>query len=511
MNHFVVLPILLPLIAGATSLVLVRRPALTAAVNLIGCTALLSVALRLMIEAAGDRYGVYHIGNWPAPYGIVLVSDRLSALMLVLTAVVALFSLLYALAGELRRDPHFHALFQFQLLGLNGAFLTGDLFNLFVFFEILLIASYGLLLRGEDPGPRRARAVLHYVVLNLAGSALFLFAVGVVYAVTGTLNMADLARKVAVIGGADIALLRSGALLLLVVFVLKAAVLPLHVWLPAAYGSAAASIAALFAIMTKVGVYAVLRIFTLVFGGGFGLDAGIGEWLLPLAIATMAMGGVGALAAQNLRWLVSYLMILSVGTLLTGIALFSQSGIEGALYYLLHTTLITACLYLLADMISRHRGAFADAIAPGVATAHAGLLGGLFLVAALAVAGLPPLSGFFGKILILEAAADHGAVAWIWGTLLAGTLLAMIALSRAGSAIFWKAERTTEFRPIPALALGTITVSLLTSPALVVFLKPLHDYTAAAALQLLTPDGYVEAVLKIPRADQSQTVADGAP
>ena len=499
MSHVIIFPIVLPLLAGALSLLLLRRRAeALPALNLGSCVTLLLVSLWILADAATGRYGVYALGEWPAPFGIVLVQDRLSALMLVLTSFVALCSLLYALAGELRRDPYFHLLFQFQLLGLNGAFLTGDLFNLFVFFEILLIASYGLLLRGQGATPARTRATLHYVVLNLAGSLLFLIAVAVIYSVVGTLNMADLALRVAQARPEDAALLRSGALLLLVVFALKAALLPLYFWLPAAYSSAAAPVAALFAIMTKVGVYAILRVYTLIFGEGAGVAAGVAEaWLLPAAVATIALAAVGALASRRLRQLVSYLVIVSVGMLLAGVGLFSQAGIAGALYYLLHTTMLTVCLYLLADLIARGRAEVEDQLYPGPAVPQATLLGAVFLLSAMAMAGLPPLSGFLGKVFVLKAAADHDFLAVIWGVVLVGSLFVIIALSRAGSVLFWKTAGPGEAPRISPLALTAALLPLLASPALVVFVQPVQDYAAATALQLLVPDGYIAAVLNL--------------
>jgi multicomponent K+:H+ antiporter subunit D len=256
--HLVILPVLLPFLTGIVLLLVgSRRPALERVLSITGTLALLLVAVALLLAAAAGEPRAYRLGDWPAPFGIVLVLDRLSALLVLLTAVIATFSLLHAMQGQDRRAPLFHPLFQLQLVGLNGAFLTGDLFNLFVFFEILLIASYCLLIHGSTAP--RLRAGLHYVVLNLAGSALFLVAVGTLYGVTGTLNMADMAQRVAALGAGDAALVRRAALLLLVVFALKAAVIPLHFWLPAAYSAASATVAALFAIMTTVGVYARVR------------------------------------------------------------------------------------------------------------------------------------------------------------------------------------------------------------------------------------------------------------
>src|SRR5690606_24313123 len=260
MTHLAILPILIPLVAGAILLLLERRQD-TSVLRVgawIAMAAQLAVSVLLVQSAAGGGISVYLLGDWPARLGITLVVDRLSALMVLTTTMLAIPCLLHATAGWDKRALHFHTLFQLQLAGLNGAFLTGDLFNLFVFFEILLIASYCLLVHGSTTS--RLRAGVHYVILNLIGSALFLIAVGTLYGVTGTLNMADMARVVAALGADDAALVRSAALLLLVVFALKAAIVPLYFWLPSAYAAASAPVAALFAIMTKVGVYAIVRV-----------------------------------------------------------------------------------------------------------------------------------------------------------------------------------------------------------------------------------------------------------
>jgi multicomponent K+:H+ antiporter subunit D len=492
MSHLIIAPVVLPLVTGALILLLHRRPGMGRVIDLISTTALLGITIALLGEAATGAYGVYALGDWPPPFGIVLAHDRLSALMLVLTAVLALSALLYASTGELGRDNHFHALFQFQLFGLNGAYLTGDLFNLFVFFEVLLIASYGLLLCGEGGGRERTRAALHYVVLNLFGSAAFLIALGIIYSVTGTLNMADLALKVGKLDSEGGGLLGAGALLLLVVFALKAALLPLHFWLPAAYSHAAAPVAALFAVMTKVGVYAILRVYTLIFTtesiAGFALD-----WLMPLAILTIILAGCGALAATSLRRLVSYLVILSVGTLLAGVSMFSAAGLSAALYYLLHTTLVTGALYLIADLIARSRPGLEDGLTvPG--PAPGAMSSALFVLGAIAIAGLPPLSGFVGKLLVLEAAIGRADMVWLWSGLLVASLLAIVALSRAGSALFWRTSGQSAAR-IEARALLCAAIPLAASPLLVVFAARVREYASATAIQLLNPEGYVNAVL----------------
>lgn len=259
------LPLLVPLLTGI-ALVLLRGSAtrVRRSVSMTAAVILVIVALQLLTASADGSIAVYRLGNWPAPFGIVLVADRLATAMVALTALLGACALLYAIQGADRAGRHFHVLFQFQLFGLNGAFLTGDLFNLFVFFEVLLIASYGLLLHGG--GKLRTRAGLHYVVVNLIGSTLFLFAVGTLYGVLGTLNLAHIAQRMADLPEREAGIASAAGLLLFVVFALKAALAPLHLWLPAAYANTSAPVAALFAIMTKVGAYAILRIYTLVFG-----------------------------------------------------------------------------------------------------------------------------------------------------------------------------------------------------------------------------------------------------
>ncbi|MGH8501639.1 MAG: monovalent cation/H+ antiporter subunit D [Gammaproteobacteria bacterium] len=500
MNHWLIAPVLLPLACGAVLMTFGRHSLpLQRALSVAATVALLPIAAGLLIAAGDGDYRVYALGGWPPPFGIVLVLDRLSALLLLLTAVVAACSLLHALRGTDAAGSNFHALFQFQLMGLNGAFLTGDLFNLFVFFEVLLLASYGLLLHGGDAA--RIRAGFHYVVLNLVGSTLFLVAVGILYGVLGTLNMADLAQKIATATVADAALLRAGGLLLLVVFGLKAALLPLYFWLPGAYGATSAPVAALFAIMTKVGVYAIIRVFTLIFGPQAGPAADVAApWLLPLALATLAAGALGALASDNLRTLVAYLIVLSVGMLLTAVGLFSASGLSAALYYLPHTTLITAGLFLLADIIATRRGH--DRLQAGLALDRPLVPGALFFIGAVAIVGLPPFSGFVGKLVILQAARGDPAIAWIWATVLTASLLSLIALAQAGSTLFWKAAAPAAGEPARAqthrngLSATVPAAALLSFGALLVaFGGPITALTGATAQQLVDPLNYIEGVL----------------
>jgi multicomponent K+:H+ antiporter subunit D len=416
--------------------------------------------------------------------------------MVLLTAIVAFFSLLYAVQGWDRRGANYHALFQFQLMGLMGAFMTGDLFNLFVFFEVLLIASYGLLLHGGSDD--QIRAGMHYVIFNLTGSALFLVGVGLLYSVTGTVNMADLAVKVAAAPAGDVALVRAGGLILLVVFSVKAALLPLYFWLPATYASASAPVAALFAIMTKVGVYAIIRVFTIIFGAEAGPVAHIAEpWLLPLALLTLVLGTLGALAARQLRRLVAYLVIASVGTMLTAVALAGGVGLTAALYYMAHSTIILAAFFLIADLIGRERGEAHDRLESAPAVAQPALLGVMFLLVGVAVTGLPPLSGFIGKVLVLMSSLDTPATAWVFGVVLTTGLLAIVAVGRAGSTLFWSVrEGESVAGPVPSRAFMPAVFLLVIAIAMVVFAAPIVDYASATARQLVDPRDYIESVLE---------------
>jgi len=499
MNHWVIAPILIPM-AFAIVLLLIGlgRRKIQRRLGLTSCLLQLAVAVGLLLYAGSGELSVYYVGKWPAPYGIVLVLDRLAAVMLTITAVIAVASLIYATQGIDDRGRNFHALFQFQLMGLNGAFLTGDLFNLFVFFELLLISSYGLLLHGG--GADRLRNGFHYVVFNLVASALFLVAVALIYANLGTLNMADLARESSAIPPEHATAVRAGGLLLLVVFGAKAALLPLYFWLPRAYHAASAPVAALFSVMTKVGAYAILRVFTLVFGHGVGEAAGVADpWVLTLALATLAAGTLGLLASRDVRTLTAYSVIISVGMMLGGIGLFNVEGIRAGVYYLAQSTLVLAGLFLLADLVRQQRGEHGDRLEYGAAVHRPVLLGTLFLVAAVAVVGLPPLSGFIGKALLLQAAVDIQAVRWVWPVVLVSSALALVAFSRAGSVLFWKTEpREPGWQPAPtAPGLWVPSAALLSFAALLMLgAGPALEYADATARQLLNPALYIQAVLE---------------
>lgn len=493
-EHLTFSPVLLPMLAG----VFLLMPPLgtnkgsrrITSVVLSIFTFVASLALLLKVQAEGTQ--VYAIGDWSAPFGIVLVADPLSVLLVCLTTLLGIVCTLYASAGDDEKGSFFHPLVHFLILGVNGAFLTGDAFNLFVFFEVLLIASYSLLMHGGDK--KNTRAALQYVIMNLVGSAIFLIALGILYGVLGTLNMADMAQKVALLQGDDVYLAKIGGLLLLVVFALKGALLPLHLWLPNTYATAMPVVAALFAIMTKVGVYSMMRVYTLIFGDEAAeLSHMAQSWLWWLALATITMGVVGVLASKDLRKLTANLVIISVGTLVALVAVQTIEASAAAIYYLVHSTLVTAALFILADLIARQRGNIADRITAGPPLLQPRLLGVCFLVVAIAVIGMPPLSGFIGKVWLLKATINAQYTFVFWSLYLLASLAILFAVSKAGSTIFWHhqdsliednvADVLAPSRVHPAQVIALI-ILVCAAPLMSIFAGPLSEYATGAATQL---------------------------
>ncbi len=499
MNHWLIAPILIPLLGGVLQAFMGYAPISLRRTLALATTVLLLVAtIVLLVMASDGSYRLYAFGNWQPPFGIVLVLDRLAALMLVMTAILALFAHLFSIGGADEGNRQFHGLFLFQLMGLNIAFMTGDLFNLFVAFEVLLIASYGLLMHGG--GTARTVPGLHYVVLNLVGSAVFLISVGMIYSVTGTLNMADLAIRVLLLSGEELELVKAGGMMLLVVFALKAALLPLSFWLPRAYARATAPVAALFAVMTKVGIYAILRVYLLIFGDDAGALANLGmDWLFPLSLITLIMGVVGALGAQSLKTLVAWQVIISVGTLLAPIALGSEEAISAALFYLLSTTWTVAGLFLVAELVASQRGSALDKIVTAPRMRNRTLISVLFLVGAVAAAGLPPLSGFFAKLLILNSVTSGPEMAWLWSVVLIGGFCTVIAYSRAGSIVFWRTVdgHIEDPKPLGGNLRAATGALIGMSLVIVAFAGPINEYTDATAAQLQNRAAYLE-ILQTP-------------
>ncbi|TYK66468.1 monovalent cation/H+ antiporter subunit D [Colwellia echini] len=509
-QHLSSLPILLPMLAGVILLmppcgksVSIRR---FASVTFSLLTFLISVALLLKVQIDGSL--VYAIGDWSAPFGIVLVADPLSTLLVCLSSLLGMVCILYSCAGDDEQGSYFHPLVHFLVLGVNGAFLTGDAFNLFVFFEVLLIASYALLMHGGDK--KTTRAALQYVIMNLVGSAVFLIALGVLYGVLGTLNMADMAQKISLLQGDDVYLAKIGGLLLLVVFALKAALLPLHLWLPNTYAAAVPMVAALFAIMTKVGVYSIMRVYTLIFGDEAGELAHMAQnWLWWLALATIAMGTVGVLASQDLRKLIANLVIISVGTLVALVTIQTVEASSAAIYYLVHSTLVTAALFLLADLIGRQRGKVADRITAGTPVAQPALLGVCFLIAAIAVIGMPPLSGFIGKVWLLQATLNTEYSMVFWALYLVASLAVLFAVAKAGSTVFWHHQTNGSKNKPPAnmatessikdrvqpVQIVAVIILVAGAPLMSLFAGPLSEYAIGAASQLHDFNNNIDLIL----------------
>ncbi|WAC25724.1 monovalent cation/H+ antiporter subunit D [Ancylobacter sp. SL191] len=525
LDHLVIAPILLPLAVGAFMLLLgERRRTIKMALSLGTAAALLVIAAVLVVIAStpvGDRGSsmiVYPLGNWPPPFGIVLVADRLSALMLLVTAVLGSCTLLFSLARWHRAGPRFYTLFLFLLTGLNGAFLTGDLFNLFVFFEILLAASYGLVLHGS--GTARVRAGLHYIPINLVASSLFLVGVSLIYGVTGTLNMADIGRMVPALTSQSRVLFEIGAGILGVAFLVKAGMWPLSFWLPTTYAAASTPVAAMFAIMTKVGVYVILRLFLLTFGDEGGPSAGFGEgWLYFGGMATMAFGAIGVLGSQSLQRMGGYSVLVSSGTLLAAIGTGNSAAVSGALFYLVTSTLAICAYFLLVELVERGQQAGADVLAVsqevfgdpeddlddeeeevGVAIpATIAVLGGGFVACTVLLAGLPPLSGFIAKFAMLSAVLNEaGRIRvddWAFVALLIlSGFTTLVAMSRSGIRALWVPSagsiprvRAIEAVPVAALLFICVGLTILGGPAM--------RYMEATAQVLYWPQIYAQDVL----------------
>jgi multicomponent K+:H+ antiporter subunit D len=524
-HHLIVAPIALPLAAGALLAVYdERRQFLKGVINLVSTLAMLAVAIVLLQDADTSRVGVYLLGNWAAPYGIVLVLDRLSALMLVLTGVLASAALVFSLARWHTAGAHFHTLFQFLLMGVNGAFLTGDLFNLFVFFEVMLASSYGLLLHGS--GPRRVQASLHYIAVNLVASFFFLVGVSLIYGVTGTLNMADLALRIPALSAGHRMLLEAGAAVLGIAFLVKAAMWPLNFWLLSAYPAAAAPVAAVFAVLSKVGVYVLLRLCPMLFGATAQEAAGFGRDLLLVGgLATVAFGTLGVIASQAMTRIASFSLLVSSGTLLAAVGLSDTHLTGGALFYLVSSTLTIGALFLLIELIERGQNPGADVIALTAETldeetgqeaegsgggfaATPAVLGACFVGCALLLIGLPPFSGFVAKFAMLaallapageSATAGLPAANWLFvALLLVSGLAALLALSRVGIRAFWAPVDAVVPRVL-AVELVPVILLLLLTLGLSIKGGPVMRYMEQAARAVHAPSAYIDDVMNAPR------------
>ncbi|HET6531434.1 MAG TPA: Na+/H+ antiporter subunit D [Actinoplanes sp.] len=493
MTWLVPLPVVIPLLGAALALVSRRHPTVQRLVSLSVLSATLAVAVALLIHTNTAGPLAVAVGGWPAPLGIVLYADQLTALMLVVSAAVTLCVLIYSIGqgladgGDAVPVSVYHPTYLIMTAGVTNAFLAGDLFNLYVGFEILLAASYVLITLGATEG--RVRDGTTYVVVNLLSSLIFLTGIGLAYAATGTLNLAQLAGRIeALPAGLQIALQS----MLLLAFGIKAAVFPLSAWLPDSYPTAIAPVTAVFAgLLTKVGVYAIIRTQTLLFPGG--AAAGV---LLIAALLTMIVGILGAVAQSDIKRLLSFTLVSHIGYMLFGIGLYSAAGLAGAIFYVVHHIVIQTTLFLAAGLIERRGGSTALDRLGGLARL-APVLAVLFFLPALNLAGIPPFSGFLGKLGLLQAGVAHGgALAWV---LVAGSvltsLLTLYAVGRVWNIAFWSSPRVEGSAPaLPRLMVGATAVLVLLGTGLTVISGPLYSVTAETAGQLLDRQRYVQAV-----------------
>jgi len=489
------LPLLIPLTTAVLCLLAHRSPATQRLLGAAGAAALLVAGLALLARVWDDGVQVTQAGGWAAPFGISLVVDLLSAVLVALTGVVGLAVALYSLATI---DPErerfgYYPLLHVLLLGVCGAFLTGDLFNLYVWFEVLLIASFVLLALGGERA--QLEGAIKYVALNLVSSMLFLVAVGLLYAEVGTLNMADLARRVPL--HPQPALITTLAMLFLIAFGIKAAAFPLFFWLPASYHTPPAAVSALFAgLLSKVGVYALIRTFTLIFVQDEGLFQTL---ILSIAGLTMLTGVFGALAQRELRRILAFESISQIGYMLLGLGLLSRLGLGGALFFMLHHGIVKTSLFLVSGLIEEWRRT-GDLRALGGLYRAAPGLAAMFLVAALSMAGLPPLSGFAAKLALVQAGLGAGQGLLV-GVALAVSVLTLFVMMRIWSEVFWRpalaggTDERLAVRSSRGSAIGATLALVALAALLGIGAEPVFVMTLRAAEELLDPGAYIIGVL----------------
>lgn len=524
LRHLIIIPILLPVATAALLLFYderYRKLKLLVSLSSIGLLILVAIGLIDRAVNISPKAEVYLLGNWQAPFGITLVLDRLSAVMVFLASILGAAALVFSAAHWHKAGPHFHSLMQFMIAGVNGAFLTGDLFNLFVFFEVMLTASYALALHGT--GQARVRAGMHYVVINLIASSFFLIGAAIIYGVAGTLNMADLALKLQTLRSADRIIFEAGAAILGIAFMVKAGMWPLNFWLTPTYSAAASPVGASFAILSKVGIYVVLRLTLLVFGPDSGALAGFGNDILFYGgLATLIFGFIGVLASQALGRLASYSVLVSSGTLLAAIGTGNASLTAGALFYIVSSTLSLAAFFLLVELVERSQDTAANVLAVTMEVygedeeeeedevgtylpATLAILGACFGIAAILIIGMPPFSGFVAKFMMITGVFNPDGLNgdgympsprdWVFvAFVILSGFAALIAMTRTGIRTFWasiegKVPRVQiiEFAPVA----GLLTLCLL----LTIAAGPVADYMGKAAEELHHPNNYIGSVL----------------
>jgi multicomponent Na+:H+ antiporter subunit D len=492
------LPIIFPLAGIAVCAMLWNQPLAQRIVSLVASFGLFGSSILLLASVSDGTVLATQFGSWSAPFGISFVADRLAAAMVLITGLMAVAIGIYGVVdgADAREQAFYHPLYQGLLFGVTGAFLTGDIFNLYVWFEVMLISSFGLLALGGTRA--QLDAGIKYVTLNLVATTLFLIVVAFLYGFTGTLNMADAARILPTLENQG--LVTTIAVLFLVAFGSKAAVFPLFFWLPAAYHTASAPVVAIFAaLLTKVGVYAIIRTFTLMFDA----DAGFtGPIIGAVAVMTMVTGVLGAAAHYDIRRILSFHIISQIGYMLLGIAIATPLAIGGAILYVIHHIVVKANLFLIAGAINRAGGSFQLKELGGLYRSLP-FLGVLFLIPALSLAGLPPLSGFWSKFVVIKASLDAGHI-FLAATGLVVGVLTLYSMLKIWNEAFWKAApegsdvalrswrtdrptRIAMLTPIIALAAITLTIGL--------FVEPFVEFSMSAGEQLLDKHAYMDAVL----------------
>jgi multicomponent Na+:H+ antiporter subunit D len=491
MKALLVLPIVLPLLTAATALLAWRWRTVQRTLGVIGTASVLAVGLMLLQSVW--HYGIQsdQMGSWPAPFGITLVADLLSAVMVVLAGLMGLAVAIYSLASIDQQHEAFgyYPLLHILLMGVCGAFLTGDIFNLYVWFEVMLIASFVLLALGSERP--QIEGAIKYVTLNLMSSAIFLAAVGILYGLVGTLNMADLAVKLPTVTPPG--LVTTLAMLFLVAFGVKAAVFPLFFWLPASYHTPPVAVSAIFAgLLTKVGVYALIRVFTLLFVQHVGYTHTL---ILVIAGLTMLTGVLGAVAQNEFRRILSFHIVSQIGYMMMGLGLFTRLALAGSVFYIVHHIIVKTNLFLVSGVAYRLRGTFELKDLGGLYHAHP-VLALLFLIPALSLAGMPPLSGFFAKLALLQAGLEMGQYVIVVVALAVG-ILTLVSMTKIWAEAFWKPAadppasgiQSSRALLLPIATLATLTVLIGLAAG------PLFALSLQTADQLLNPRDYIQAVL----------------
>ncbi len=492
MINLLVLPIILPFFFAILLLFFKEHVRLQRWIALLGLVGSLAVAFRLMWKVKTSGVQAITLGSWPAPFGITLVSDMLSALLVTTSILITIFVVLYSFTriGIEREKFYYYPSVLFMLTGVNGAFTTGDIFNMFVFFEVLLIASYVLIVLGGEK--RQLRESIKYLLINVISSALFVVTIGLLYSVVGTLNMADISVKIAEVGQPGI--LTVIAVLFLLVFGIKGAIFPLYFWLPGSYSAPPMPVLALFgALMTKVGLYAIMRTYTLFFIHDVSFTH---ELLMVLSIITVIMGCIGALAYFDLKQIIIYNIIIAVGVILFGAAQMNDAAMDGAIFYLIHDMIIKGALFLLIGIIITVTGTSNLRKMGGLMKTHASL-GWMYLIAAFGLAGIPPLSGFIGKLLIIQGGFEAGNT---WGTILilVSSIIVLLSVMRIFVYAFWgepidlpkRNQKTYRKEMIPATIL--VVISIIFGVGVEWLMPFMND----ASDILLNPSSYIDAVLK---------------